>query len=174
MKIIEVNEIDFTMENGSYKDEYLGNIVKVRSTDDYLYFTKVGDQYCYLQKELVEIIQELLKEALKSNCNELEVEKRLDEVRTNINEKEIYKKALTKWGSHCQLGMLIEECAELISAVKRFQRGRVGVLDLMEEIADVEIVIGQMRILFDGKMIDVIKEQKLKKLITRLRGEEDV
>lgn len=61
MKIIEVNEVDFATENGSYRNEYLGNIVKVRSTDDFLYFTRTGDQYCYLKKELVEIIREFLK-----------------------------------------------------------------------------------------------------------------
>jgi len=77
MKIIEVNEVDFTTENGSYRNEYLGNIVKVRSTDDFLYFTRTGDQYCYLKKELVEIIQEFLKK-FSGEQNEVETRKEPD------------------------------------------------------------------------------------------------
>jgi len=74
MEIIEVNEIDFTMKNGSYKDEYLGNIVKVRSTGDCLYFTKTGDRYCYLHEELIETIQKFLQ--MFSNDKQDKVETR--------------------------------------------------------------------------------------------------
>lgn len=62
---------------------------------------------------------------------------------------DLYKAALTKWGWRSQTDMVEEECAELILALKRLKRGRGGYDDVRQEIADVEIMCGQMREMTD-------------------------
>lgn len=88
----------------------------------------------------------------------------------NAPEKELYKRALQAWGPENQRGMLAEECSELAVAVSHFKRGRIEVDGLCEEIADVEIMIGQMRIMY-GSIVDRIKNNKLSRLEKRLENE---
>lgn len=83
-------------------------------------------------------------------------------------EKEIYKKAMFIHGPENQREMLAEECSELAAAVNQFKRKRISVDDLCEEIADVEIMIGQMRVMY-STIIDKIKVNKLKRLEKRLK-----
>jgi len=60
-----------------------------------------------------------------------------------MKRKQIYNKALQKWGFNAQSIMLMEECAELIQAVSKLHR--TGNPNAMyEEIADVQIMIEQM------------------------------
>jgi N-acetyl-anhydromuramyl-L-alanine amidase AmpD len=60
--------------------------------------------------------------------------------------------ALDKWGISAQAGQTVEECAELIVALqKQFNRSPSpetidGILD---EMADVELMLAQMRLAFD-------------------------
>ena len=62
---------------------------------------------------------------------------------------EIYKKAIDKWGVDKQLDMLIEEMAELTVALQHLRRGRPGAKDeVLEELADVNIVLSQVTIIF--------------------------
>ena len=80
----------------------------------------------------------------------------------------IYDCAITKWGFPSQIEMLVEECAELIVAVKHFNRERhEDVLPLINEIADVEIMLEQMRRIFDCELIDMVKRKKLTRLAER-------
>jgi len=61
--------------------------------------------------------------------------------------KKLYQKALNKWGMEFQLLMLMEECSELITATSKvFRYNNLEVIDrLAEEIADVEIMIEQIK-----------------------------
>jgi NTP pyrophosphatase (non-canonical NTP hydrolase) len=90
-------------------------------------------------------------------------------------ENKIYRLAVKKWGYPLQLGMLIEECAELIQATNKVLRYKNSsnekdcIYNLAEEIADVEIMIGQLKIMFNWyKFKEKIKEHKEEKL-TRLK-----
>lgn len=88
---------------------------------------------------------------------------------TIIVKEEIYKKAIETWGENLQLGMLIEECAELIKAVNKFWRKKDydSINSLAEECADVEIMIEQLKIMNKDvfcKKVDDFKEVKLIKL----------
>ncbi len=80
----------------------------------------------------------------------------------------IYKEAVDKWGHNSQMNMLIEECAELIAAINRFRRERTDLIPLLEEIADVEIMLGQIRCIFDAELIDIAKRKKLTRLAERV------
>jgi hypothetical protein len=75
---------------------------------------------------------------------------------------ELYREAIKLWGVDTQIDMMIEECAELIHSLLKFRRGfQVNVLT---ELADVEIMSEQMRFIFNPIGIDQEKAEKLKRL----------
>lgn len=60
------------------------------------------------------------------------------------------RKAVELWGPEFQKDMCIEECAELIHAIQKNRRGRATIEDMMEEIADVQIMLIQMRVILNN------------------------
>lgn len=88
-----------------------------------------------------------------------------------MDENEIYQKAIDKFGHESQVKMAIEECGELIVALMHLGRGRVAIQSVIEEIADVEIIMGQLRVLFGSDEVDRIKGQKLEKLRGMINNE---
>ena len=86
-------------------------------------------------------------------------------------DKEIlYRKAIKKWGINSQIEMMIEEMAELTVELCHVIRGRGCVGAVEEELADVEIMLEQMKIL--ASSIEKIKEEKLKRLAILLENDE--
>ena len=83
----------------------------------------------------------------------------------------IYKQAVEKWGDKSQIGMTIEECAELIVELRHVCRGRSSIGAVCSEIADVEIMCSQMRVIFGTDTTDKIKIKKLKRLQKLIKGE---
>lgn len=55
------------------------------------------------------------------------------------------QRALSKFGENAQKEMLIEEIAELTQAILKDRRGRES--NIAEEIADVQIVLDQIKLL---------------------------
>lgn len=80
-----------------------------------------------------------------------------------MTKEQLYEKALVAWGKTFEMDMLVKECAELIQAIQKFKRYPV-VENVVEELADVEIMYEQMRLIFNPVEIDKVKEQKLKQL----------
>lgn len=80
-----------------------------------------------------------------------------------MTKTEIYEKTLIAWGMTSQMDMLIEECAELIQAVQKLKRCPT-LENVIEELADVEIMCEQMRFIFNPSEIDMVKKQKLERL----------
>lgn len=82
------------------------------------------------------------------------------------------KRAIEVFGEEAQENMCIEECAELIQAINKKHRHEPH--NIPEEIADVEIMIEQLKII-NGCHEEVgrIREEKLQKLILKLRKEEE-
>ena len=98
-----------------------------------------------------------------------------------LNPEEIYKQALKKWGFTSQVLMCAEECTELAQACFKTVRVTqckkfINIPDnFYEELADVEIMIEQMREITGDRgslTIDVIKKRKLSRLLDRLRDAE--
>jgi len=89
---------------------------------------------------------------------------------SGMTPQELYQQASSLWGESAQIAIAIEEMAELIQSLIRFARDRedVSVANVREEIADVEIMIGQLRMIFDTHMIDKIKKSKLFRLRKRI------
>lgn len=67
-----------------------------------------------------------------------------------MNRNKLYSKALDKWGEQAQVQMMIEEMAELTKVLCKRQRKINGcsTQEVIREIADVEIMLEQMKILF--------------------------
>ena len=85
-----------------------------------------------------------------------------------MNNKIIYQKALLKWGFKNQSIMLMEECSELIQAVSKLHRyGNPN--KMYEEIADVEIMIEQIKQIYGEVGKKEIKKHKINKL-EKLQG----
>lgn len=91
-----------------------------------------------------------------------------------ITDQIILKEAIKSWGIKAQTEMLIEECAELIQAISKYNRANDSDIqkrfeNIAEEIADVEILLDQMRIIFkNDKLIEEYREMKIDRLYTRL------
>lgn len=76
----------------------------------------------------------------------------------------IYRETLQKWGTEAQYDQAIEECAELIAALKHFKRNKVSEKEIISELADVTLMIGQLSWMFGQDKVDVAVLEKLEKL----------
>lgn len=82
-------------------------------------------------------------------------------------------RAVKTYGQDAQMDMAVEEMAELTKALCKVKRAAPGcettaaVSNVFEEIADVQIMIDQLRIIFGGSTID-IEDEKLRRLEKRL------
>ncbi|WP_065426241.1 MULTISPECIES: hypothetical protein [Serratia] len=84
------------------------------------------------------------------------------------NENEIYDAALARFGSDKQLLKTAEECSELAAAIIRHHFQGANADRTAQEMADVEIMLAQMRRDGWGEAIDRWKAIKLKRLMLRL------
>jgi len=84
---------------------------------------------------------------------------------------ETYRDALTVWGLKAQTLMAIEEMAELTKAICKMDRGG-SKEDLIDEIADVTIMLEQLRLFFgiNQEVCDRM-DQKIERLSKRLANE---
>ena len=81
-----------------------------------------------------------------------------------MKDTDIYAMAFDKWGFNHQTDMIIEECSELIHSLMKLKRNRCHKNDVINEIADVEIMIDQARMLFGDKAVSDAKRYKLDRL----------
>lgn len=91
---------------------------------------------------------------------------------SNLDRHNIYQQAIERWGVDAQVDQLIEELAELIVAVNHARRSGYVAQDydhVIEELADVEIMLEQMRYVFESDKIDQVKTSKVLRLRDRLR-----
>lgn len=84
-----------------------------------------------------------------------------------LNEQKIYQTAIYKCGSRNQILKTVEELAELSQALIKFTlyNEKINIDNIYEEIADVEIMISQLKIIFhNNKAINKFKLFKLNRL----------
>ena len=64
------------------------------------------------------------------------------------DEVKIMQTALDQWGLNAQVGQTIEECAELIVVLQKYinRTERPTIDEILDEIADVEMMLAQMRL----------------------------
>lgn len=94
----------------------------------------------------------------------------------NINE-EILHKATETWGIDSQCEMIIEECIELALALQKIKRRRGNkeekLKNLIDEIADVSIMIRQAQLIFDSRLIQERIDFKMNRLSERIKNKND-
>lgn len=83
--------------------------------------------------------------------------------------KDTCRLAVQKFGSESQTRMLFEEMAELQNAICKHYRGRDSAEHIAEEIADVEIMLEQMKELYHfHNLVDQCRGKKVERLRERL------
>ena len=81
----------------------------------------------------------------------------------------LLQKALDTLGKEFQLMLLVEELGELLQAIGKAYRNKPGSVESMqEEIADVQLMLDQVKLIYDEREINKIIEQKLIRLKLRL------
>ena len=89
----------------------------------------------------------------------------------NSKKISIYKKAISSFGKADQIIVAIEECSELQKELTKALRGKVNLLGIAEEIADVEIMLEQLKLIFDNRQeVEKFKNAKIVRLNKTLRS----
>lgn len=92
-----------------------------------------------------------------------------------IERRNIMTRAIHRYGVVAQIDMAIEEMAELTKALCKVKRAAPGaettaaIANMAEEIADVQIMIDQLRLMFGRSTADA-EEEKLRRLLSRLNS----
>mgnify|MGYP004644231551 CR=1 FL=1 len=85
---------------------------------------------------------------------------------------EILEQAIAKWGKQAQLLMVLEEMSELQKEIlKNINRGKDNVAEIVDETADVEIMLTQLKYIYN--ITDAVEKRipiKLEKVKARLKG----
>ncbi len=83
---------------------------------------------------------------------------------------EIYRSALDTFGKSSQMQVAIEEMSELTKELCKNGRGQENTTHIAEEIADVEIMLRQMVMLFDcAGQVETFRRYKLERLAERIK-----
>ena len=82
-------------------------------------------------------------------------------------ERAVFQKALDTWGADSQFLCLLEEMAELQDALCKYKRGRRTREDIAEEMADVSIMLDQMKLHF--RLEEEVEAQRARK-VERIKG----
>ena len=90
-----------------------------------------------------------------------------------MENEQLYRAALNTWGAEAQTKMVFEEIGEFMDALCKYTRGRVPAGHVAEEIADVQIMLEQMTVLFEVESrVQEYREYKLARLAERLQKAE--
>jgi NTP pyrophosphatase (non-canonical NTP hydrolase) len=78
--------------------------------------------------------------------------------------RELYQATVQKWGAEAQYDQVVEECAELITSLKHLRRGRVDETAVVEELADVYLMVGQLIFMLGEERVATAVERKIGRL----------
>lgn len=83
---------------------------------------------------------------------------------------DVYGRALKTWGKNPQMLQVIEEMSELAKEIlKNVNRGKENVAEIIEETADVEIMLEQLKVCYGiTEQVEKYKAEKLTKIEKRL------
>lgn len=92
--------------------------------------------------------------------------------------RNIMTRAIQHFGETAQIDMAVEEMAELTKAICKVKRAQAraemgaAVENVVEEIADVQIMLDQLRLIF-ARSTDEVEEDKLRRLLSRINRYEE-
>lgn len=87
-----------------------------------------------------------------------------------MTEEEIDRRALRVWGKQAQMLQVVEEMSELSKEIiKNVSRNKDNVPELIEEAADVEITLAQLKMCYGiSQQVEEYKKKKLQVLAARV------
>ena len=94
---------------------------------------------------------------------------------TTEERRALLDRAITTYGAPAQMDMAVEEMAELTKALCKVKRvscaaeAKAALENAVEEMADVQIMLDQLRIIFH-RSTEEVEEAKLERLKNRLDG----
>lgn len=82
----------------------------------------------------------------------------------------VLKRALYTWGEQAQMMMVVEEMSELMKEIlKNVNRGKDNLAEIIEETADVEIMLEQLKENYQiADKVEAYKSEKIKLIERRL------
>ena len=85
--------------------------------------------------------------------------------------KAIYYNAIAKYGTEHQMIVALEEMSELQKEICKDMRGNLNLKNLIEEIADVTIMLEQLRLIIgeNGAVCEVM-DSKIERLAARINS----
>lgn len=120
--------------------------------------------------------KEELKKALEdSEARRHEQEAKIEELAAHRQaalapiRRDTYSEAVHIYGKQSQLVMAMEEMSELTKELSKNIRGEKNVSAISEEIADVEIMLEQLKVIYGNRAeVDRVRGEKLERLFLRL------
>ena len=86
--------------------------------------------------------------------------------------RDTYAAAVQTFGKHAQIILAMEEMSELTKELSKNIRGRENTAAISEEMADVEIMLEQLKTIFGNRAeVDRIRADKLRRLADLLERE---
>lgn len=85
-----------------------------------------------------------------------------------MNREEILRKAIDTYGEESQMRMMIEEMSELTKELCKWFRGEGDTVHILEEMADVQIMLDQMKMIFGDT--SEMEKAKVERLEGRLKA----
>lgn len=89
-----------------------------------------------------------------------------------LTNSETFTEPLEHYGKSTQIVKCMEECGELIRALGKHLCNEGSYENVVEELADVDIMLSQMRYIFGHTEVDRVRTQKLARLKRRMEEEE--
>lgn len=89
-----------------------------------------------------------------------------------LTNSETFIEPLEHYGKFTQIVKCMEECGELIRALGKHLCNEGSYENVVEELADVDIMLSQMRYIFGHMEVDRVRTQKLARLKMRMEEEE--
>ena len=86
-----------------------------------------------------------------------------------MDSDDVLKDAIELWDENTQINMASEGAAELILTISRYFRGRCNKNDIAEKVADVQIMIDQLKIIIGEEEVNQIQDQKLERTKNAVR-----
>lgn len=86
-----------------------------------------------------------------------------------MHEMSLLQRAIAKWGEDAQMKMVLEEMSELQKEICKMWRGKDNRDAIAEEVADVEIMLDQLKLMLDiPYQVEQHRQNKLQRLQERL------
>lgn len=90
-----------------------------------------------------------------------------------ISQKEHLKEIINNYGHESQKAMLFEEMAELQKEVCKDLRGKGDIQRIAEELADVNIMLQQIQLIYGitDEQVEQVVQDKIERTLDRIEGE---